>query len=79
MISANAPESIRGIHGYQIQKICKEEVENMSEYIISYRAGDSPYWYNVSTYALREDEAMAWFVNSPACPYNVREVRVKKI
>lgn len=51
----------------------------MSEYIVSYRAGDSPYWYNVSTYAMREDEAMAWFVNSPACPYNVREVRVKKI
>jgi len=50
----------------------------MSEYIISYRAGDSPYWYNMSLYASDPAGAMADFCRY-YCPYNWREIKIEEV
>lgn len=52
----------------------------LKEFIISYRAGTSPYWYNKSLYAADAAEARELFmVRRDLCPYNVREIKVKGV
>ena len=51
----------------------------MREYIVSYRAGTSPYRYNASVYATSAAGAYLQFVWSDRCPGDVRDIEIKAI
>ncbi len=72
--------TLQKLDAVQLLEKCKRELSTMKEYKISYTAGTSPYWYNVSLYAYTHDEARELFeIRSDLCPYNVREIRVERV
>ena len=51
----------------------------MHEYIISFTAGTSPYWYKRTLYARSAEEARELFIiRADLCPYNVREIKIEE-
>lgn len=53
-------------------------MQKLREYIISFTAGTSPYWYKRSLYAYSAEEARELFIiRADLCPYNVREIKVE--
>ena len=53
--------------------------KELREYIISYKAGASPFWYKRSLYAYSAEEARELFtVRVDLCPDNVREIKVEE-
>ena len=58
---------------------CKADLATPKEYVVSYQAGTSPYWYQSIVYAGCNSAAVDVFKHSDACPYNVREIRAERV
>lgn len=82
----NVYHLVIGPTGCTLQKVdaarclarCKADLATPKEYVISYHAGTSPYWYKAVVYAGCSSGAVEAFKHSDACPYNVRDIQVER-